>query len=434
MKRFTIIALLCTWFSTLLLAQSVAAGSPANELYDQCFEIVWRTVKEKHFDPTLGGVDWDKVREQYAPRVKEVKSDQELYTLLQKMLDELKQSHFRILSPEAVVQIASSEFAGSGVGLDLRLIDGRATITQITPDSSAARAGLRPGYVITEVEQTTVEQLGKRFEKSNLPPARVRLNIMRALLGQLSGKLDTSVRLVYLDEKERPHEVTLKRQKLPGEMSLRIGNFPPHYTEFEARRLADGIGYIRFNIFVPILTARITEAIQSMADAPGIIFDLRGNPGGIGTMANHIAGYLESRTLSLGRMTMRQGYMNFNVVPCPNPYTGKVIILLDGASGSTSEVFSSGMQENGRAIIIGERSVGAALPSTFEKLPTGALFQYAIADFKTPKGVLVEGRGVLPDLEVRLTRKDLLNGRDAQLEAAINEVRKQSASQSKKAA
>ena len=63
--------------------------------------------------------------------------------------------------------------------------------------------------------------------------------------------------------------------------------------------------------------------------------------------------------------------------------------------------------------------MGAALPSIFQKLPTGALFQFAIADFKTPKGVLIEGRGVIPDLEIRWNRKALLSGHDSQLDAAI---------------
>jgi C-terminal processing protease CtpA/Prc len=64
------------------------------------------------------------------------------------------------------------------------------------------------------------------------------------------------------------------------------------------------------------------------------------------------------------------------------------------------------------------------LPSQIIQLPTGARLQYAIADFKTPKGVLVEGRGVRPDVEVSLTRRALLEGRDSQLEAAIEQIKK----------
>jgi len=96
-----------------------------------------------------------------------------------------------------------------------------------------------------------------------------------------------------------------------------------------------------------------------------------------------------------------------------------VVILIDGGSASTSEIFAGGLQDVGRAIVVGERSMGAALPSIISKLPSGALFQYAMADFKTASGTLIEGRGVKPDVEVKLTRAALLKGRDPQLDAAI---------------
>jgi carboxyl-terminal processing protease len=93
------------------------------------------------------------------------------------------------------------------------------------------------------------------------------------------------------------------------------------------------------------------------------------------------------------------------------------------------------MQELGRASVVGERTAGAALPSYFQKLPTGALFQYAIGDFKTPKGVLIEGRGVAPDVEVKMNRRALLDGHDPQLDAAIEEIMKRAqVQQGKKAA
>jgi len=135
---------------------------------------------------------------------------------------------------------------------------------------------------------------------------------------------------------------------------------------------------------------------------------------------------LGEKATSLGTMTMRAGYTRFFVNPQPNPYLGPVAILTDGGSASTSEIFAAGLQELGRAVVVGERTAGAALPSIIQKLPTGALFQYAIGDFKTPKGTLIEGRGVIPDVEVRFTRRSLLDGRDVQIEAAIEQITRQS--------
>jgi carboxyl-terminal processing protease len=342
------------------------------------------------------------------------------------MLGELHQSHFNIIPPEAVVEVDSPEPKGGGIGIDLRLVDGQPTITRVDPQSKAASAGLRPGFVIKKIDDTSAEKIIEMFAKSKESPAMVNLKITRTFLSKINGTPDTLVRIAYLDEKDQLREVTVTRERLKGEMSQRLGNFPPQYTEFEAKRLSDSIGYIRFNVFVMSLMDRIRSAISGMKDAPGLIIDLRGNPGGIGGMSIGIAGVLEKERTSLGTMHMREGHQNFAVFPQANAYLGPVVILTDGGSASTSEIFAAGMQELGRAVVVGERTVGAALPSLFQKLPTGALFQFAIGDFRTPKGTLIEGRGVTPDREVKLTRRALLEGRDPQLEAAIEQIRKQS--------
>lgn len=432
MKKIALIVFLCVALSLSAAAQTRPAmpttnGGAAVSAINQrqeTFDLVWRTVKEKHFDPTLGGVDWDRVRQQYAPRVSIVKTDGEFYDLLQQMLNELHQSHFHIIPPETIIQSESKEPEQGGIGIDIRFIDNQIVITRVEPESKGAIAGLRPGFVIKKIDDASIEQITERFLKSKVSPAIIRLYMLRAVFGRITGKPDTAVRIAYLDERDQLREATVTRERLKGEMSPAFGNFPPQYTEFESKRLANGLGYIRFNIFVTSLMDKIRTAIREMNDAPGIIIDLRGNLGGVGAMANGIAGMLESKQVSLGVMKMRTGQLNFIAYPQAGAYTGPVVILTDGGSASTSEVFAGGMQELGRATIVGERSLGAALPSQIIQLPTGARLQYAIADFKTPKGVLIEGRGVAPDIEVNLVRRALLEGRDSQLETAIDQIRK----------
>lgn len=405
--------------SAVVRDKATSPEDQAVELRQQSFEIVWRTVKDKHFDPTFGGVNWEQVRDNYAPRVAAVKTNQELYRVLQEMLGELHQSHFNIIPPEAVIPDDAKEPPTGGVGIDLRLLSNAAVITRVEAGSSAERAGLRPGFAIKQVGEKTVAQIAEPYARSNDQRNQVPVRVTRKLLSEINGEPGTTVALSFTDEKERTRNVTLTREKLKGELSARLGNWPPQYTEFEMKRLAGNIGYIRFNIFTIPIVEKARTAIRSLSDADGVIFDLRGNPGGVAGIATSIASQLSRKPGALGTMKMRASEMKFSIYPQPNAYDGPVVILLDGLSGSTSEVFSSGMQELGRAIIVGERSAGACLPSAFQKLPTGALFQYAIADFKTPKGVLVEGRGVIPDIEVKWERASLLSGRDAQLEAGI---------------
>ncbi len=414
--------------------QGAPGAAPSGENRDairqQTFEIVWRTVKEKHFDPAMGGVDWDKARETYAPRVAAVKSDRELYLLLQEMLGLLRQSHFNIIPPESLAPEDQDEPSSGSVGIDLRLIGGAATITRVEPDSSASMAGLRTGFLIKQVGDKPVEEILAAFAKSAERTGIKNIRMTRSVLAAINGDPGATVKIVYLDDQDRTRETTLTRERLKGELSPKFGNFPPQYTEFETKRLANTsgasgyIGYIRFNIFTAPVIEKLKAAITGFIDADGMIFDLRGNPGGIGGIATTIAGRICDKPGSLGTMKMRSGEMKSAFFPQENRYTGPVAVLIDGMSASTSEVFSSGIQEMGRALIVGERSAGAALPSFIQKLPTDALFQFAIADFRTPKGVLIEGRGVIPDVEAQYNRASLLAGRDAQLEAAVEQIRK----------
>jgi len=73
--------------------------------------------------------------------------------------------------------------------------------------------------------------------------------------------------------------------------------------------------------------------------------------------------------------------------------------------------------------VVGDATLGAVLPSVVQALPGGAVMQYVVADFKTPKGALLEGRGVQPDRRVLETRAGLKSGHDPVLDAALVAVR-----------
>ena len=407
-------------------------ASNAHDARRQSFDIVWRTVKEKHFDPTFAGVDWDAARRKYEPRLTKVKKDGELYSLLNEMLGELHQSHFGVIPPEAILEDGSWNQPSGNIGIDLRIVDGQVLITRVAPDSTAARAGLRPGFAvkridgaeIAKIQKEIIAQMNKNPLIHDWSPGLKSFIVARRMLYRAGGKPGSTALLQYLDERGLVREAAIEREKPSGELSPRFGYLPAQRMEIEAKRLDGGPGYIRFNSFMMPVMEKVRAALREFKDAPGIIFDLRGNLGGIGDLAAGIVGMMETRETSLGTSRRRSGQVKLAVFPQARPYTGPVVILIDGGSGSTTEIFAAGLQELRRAVIVGERSAGAVLPSDMIKLPTGAIFQYAFADFRTTSGALIEGRGVAPDVEVKHTRASLLAGRDAQLEAAIAELQK----------
>src|SRR5947209_8102025 len=149
------------------VATSAKAREATPELRQQTFEIVWRTIKEKHFDPKFNGVDWDKVHDVYAPRVAKVTSDKEFYELLQEMLGELHQSHFVVLSPDVVSnnKTNTKEAQEASVRVEVRIIGDEAVIWRVISGSTGERAGLRPGFVVKKIDDETIEQISAQAHK-----------------------------------------------------------------------------------------------------------------------------------------------------------------------------------------------------------------------------------------------------------------------------
>ena len=400
-----------------------AAKISSPEIRQASFEKVWNTVNEKYFDETFGGVDWKKIREIYEPQAMAAKSDADFHAVLQKMLGELKVSHFAVVTPDANFGITAQS---AEIGIELQLIAGKVVISRIQPGSSAAEVGLKTGFIVEKIgERTTAEIIAATNEKlaKRNDSERVRNEIRRrVLLSKINGAEKTKIKLIVSDAKDLPQNFEPERRVAVGEMSPPFGNLPPQPLEFETRKLAGNIGYIRFNIWMIAQLPKIRQAVKSFAATKGIIFDIRGNPGGLAIMAAGVAGLFSKEQTSLGTMKSRLSTVKLIVYPQPNAFTGKIVVLTNSGSASTSELFAAGIQETKRGKIIGEKTAGAILASVIDTLPTGALFQYVVSDYKSPNNILIEGRGVLPDLEVLPTRESLLAGSDAQLDAAIREI------------
>ncbi|HPP74574.1 MAG TPA: S41 family peptidase [Armatimonadota bacterium] len=403
--------------AALWVLPAVCFGATVKER-QETFEIVWSRVNERYYDPSFNGVDWNAVKKRYSARLAFVKTDDELYVLLNQMLGELGRSHFTVIPPSVYVDEEAGQPGDADIGATIQLVGNKPTITFVHPGSSAEEAELRPGYILTKVDDKSLAEVQSKIATRNERPAMTKFLIWGTTKRLLSGREGTEVSIEYLDEDNEPHKVTLKR-KLPYGEPIKMGELPMVYGWVKSEELQDGIGYIRFNIFLMPLLEQIISAVKSFKDSPGVIIDLRGNPGGLGAMAMPIARLFYKEQVNLGDMNLRSGVARFPVFPVDKPFTGTLIFLVDETSASTSEILAGGMQDNGRAIVVGRTSVGAVMPSVVEKLPIGARLQYAVADFRTPKGVMLEGRGVIPDFVVEPTRRELLAGKDPILDKAV---------------
>ncbi len=406
--------------SSPLCAQVTAEQKQANLA---SFETVWTTIRDKHWETNPGGLDWQAIHAEYRPRVEAAASTEAARAIMREMIGRLKQTHFAIF-PAAVYQVLDADGSGDGwPGFDARVLDGRVIVTDVYQTQSNIKTGW-------EVLQTNGVDLSPLVAKLQTDPAIHELQFERAVAARLSGQIGALRPMVFADQNNA--RVTLDVRMLPprGEFSG-FGNLPPQPVWFESKKLGN-TGYIRFNIFLDLvhIMQQFGDAVQQCAHCDGIVIDLRGNPGGIGAMAMGMAGWLVKQSGErLGVMYMRDAKLNFFINPRAEAFEGPVAILVDGSSASTSEIFAGGLKDLGRARIFGTRTAAAALPSVIARLPNGDGFQYAVANYISEGGKALEGNGVIPDVEVKLSREALLAGHDTVVDAALDWIRKQKVSQ-----
>jgi carboxyl-terminal processing protease len=119
------------------------------------------------------------------------------------------------------------------------------------------------------------------------------------------------------------------------------------------------------------------------------------------------------------RYQMRDEVEEAYLDPVADPYPGLVVILVDELSASSSEEFAGSLQVLGRATVVGSQTPGRCLVANIVQLPSGAILSYPNGQSQTPDGRVLEGNGVVPDVEVGLDRDLLLQGIDSQLAAAM---------------
>ena len=390
----------------------------------ESFETIWTTIRDKHWDDSLSSAAWRKVHDDYLPKVESAKNMAEARSAMSGMIAQLHMTHFGLIPDEVYDSLDTGNAAHSGPegqpGLEVRVVNGAALVTSVEPGSPAAAQHVQMGWEVRSIDGQALAPLftkiSAEFSKSTLE----QMMLTRTVEARLNGNLAKPARITFVDAQSRQIEKEIARAVPRGQLA-QFGNLPPMHVWSEARRIAD-VGYFGFNVFLD--PARIIpefeKAVRGCTDCAGFVMDLRGNPGGIGIMAMGIAGFfIEKEDERLGTMKMRNLALKFVINPRPPIFAGRVAVLVDGLSASTSEILAGGLQDLHRARVFGTRTAGAALPSMIERLPNGDAFQYAVANYISEGGATLEGHGVQPDEVVPYRRTSLGQGHDAALEAAL---------------
>jgi carboxyl-terminal processing protease len=388
---------------TALLALWLMA-SPAVD----SFEVVWSTLRDHYWDASMAGLDWQKMHDQYLAKVKAARDLDEARKAMSEMIHKLPSSHLALIPTEAYTPeeaTGGKAFGGPGsTGITVTPIDHKIVV------ESSENSSVHPGWIVESIDGTSVKRLMALAGDPEIIGA------------WLSGPVGSVAHIEFTKGDGTKTTLDIPRRTPSGKL-VKFGNLPTERVIAEHKKLPDGAGYIRLNIFLDPVSVmpEFERAISDLRDTPGIVLDLRGNPGGLGIMAMGLAGWFVSdEGQVLGTMLGRDSKTQFEINPRLEPYTGKLAILVNGSSASTSEILAQGLKDLGRARIFGTRTMGAALPSEVIQLPDGDRFQYPEANYTSFKGRVLEGNGVEPDVVAAPTIAALLAGRDVALESALS--------------
>jgi carboxyl-terminal processing protease len=349
------------------------------------FDTVWDTVNRKYYDAKFQGVDWGAAAVTYGPKAVAASDDTELYGTLNTMLGLLHDGHTGAFTPAQAKDYHTQERAMTGFRL-LRVGE-RWAVDEVLPGSPAEGAGVKPGWIVLTRDG---RPLGERLQ---LPVLR-------------GGEV---VRWEFLDSRDQPIALALTARRVS--VALR-----------ELRLLPGGIVYLRFDEFDWPKMHWLSTQLKLHRAAPGVVIDLRHNPGGTLLALDLTVGEFFDRgfryAVSVDRAGGRHQLKALTLGSAH--YHGRVAVLVDRVSGSAAEIFAAALQEKHRATIIGRRTGGAVLSAKFRALPAGGLLEFSNRDVVTAQGRRLEGNGVVPDIASQPpTLADLRAGRDPDLESAL---------------
>jgi carboxyl-terminal processing protease len=252
-----------------------------------------------------------------------------------------------------------------GVGMLVAPRENRTVVMTPYVGSPAYKAGLLPGDVIIKVDDKSTEGLSTS-EVADL----------------LKGPKGTVVKITVSREGySDPFVFTVTRDEIP------------RHSVDSAFMLRPHIGYVRLTTFNETTDREIADALRQLdvADLDGLIFDMRGNPGGLLNEAVAVADmFLEKNQLIVSHHGRATPERRFYAIRGNQGVTVPLVVLINGNSASATEIVAGAIQDHDRGLIVGETSFGKGLVQTVAQLSENTGLALTIARYYTPSGRLIQ--------------------------------------------
>lgn len=370
-------------------------------------------IRNGYYDPTFRGIDLDAHFKQAQVKLDDARTLPHAYGIIAQALIDFDDSHTFFIPP---VRSALVEY-----GWEMQMVGDACLVTAVKPGSDADAKGLKPGDQVLQLDQFT--------------PYRKDLWKLRYLLYTLSPR--SKVRMTVRAPGElapRVLDIAAKVTPQPKVIDVDIENLENIIWQAsrEARAMRNQFGRAG-DVAVWRLSGfdfdpRDVDRLVDMAvkGASSLVLDMRGNPGGLIKTLELITGRLFDRDVTVATVKTRKSSKPMQVKKRRDPFSGRLVVLIDADSGSAAELLARVVQLEKRGIVIGDRSSGAVMQGQLfvdgiEGVAGIMIFQASVtsADLIMSDGASLEKVGVTPDELLLPTAADVAAGRDPVLARAI---------------
>ena len=296
---------------------------------------------------------------------------------------------------KALMESTSGTFSGVGATLTKDADTGYATIVNVYEDSPAEKAGLKAGDILEKIDDHEVgdEQLD-------------------TVVSWIKGEKGTDVKITVLRDGEEL-ELTATRDTIEVKT-----------VSYEMKE--NQIGYIKVSEFDTVTYDQFKEALDDLEKQgmQGLVVDLRNNPGGsLDTVTNMLRLLLPEGTI----VSTKDKNGKTDKITCDGTHEFKkpMAVLVNQYSASASEIFSGAVQDYGTAKIVGVTTYGKGVVQQLMDLGDGTCLKVTIAEYYTPNGRSINGKGVEPDVEVEYQYDEENPKADNQLDQALSTVQEE---------
>ena len=325
----------------------------------------------------------------YFDQADEEKSADSIYKAYLSSYDDKYTVYYTADEYKKLMESTSGKFYGVGALCSINA-SGGVMVLDAFEDGPAYKAGVRDGDVVIKVDDTDITGMD-----------------LSSAVALIKGDKGTQVNLTIVRD-DKTYVFSIIRDEIITKT-------------VDYKMMENSIGYIQISQFDEVTTEQFKEALTDLNNQglKGLIVDIRSNPGGLLNVVVDIVDEIIPKGLIVYTDDVNGNRKEYNG-SSDNEITVPMAVLVDGNSASAAEIFAGAVQDYGKGKIIGTQTFGKGIVQTIQPLTDGSAIKYTIAQYYTPKGQVIQGNGVTPNMVVELP-KDATE--DLQLDAALEYVK-----------